>query len=73
MKKLTPEELAQLNLMRETISEMHGEVSDMYQSEVYEVTTWLGYTWTKIAVVLARYGFDMRTHPPTPPGEDTPF
>lgn len=73
MAGLTTEELAQLKLMKETISEMHGEVNDMDNFEVSDIKIWLGYTWTKIAVVLAKHGIEVMGDRPTLPRDDIPF
>lgn len=73
MARLSPEELAQLKLMKETIAEMYGEVNGMLMSEVYEVKTWMGYLWTKIKVVLVRHGVEEDVYPPTLPDDEHPF
>lgn len=73
MARLTPEQLVQLKLMKETLAEMHGEINDMPMSEVYEVSTWLGYLWTKIKVVLVRNGVEEDVYRPTLSDDNVPF
>ena len=71
--KLTPEELAQLNMIYDTLREMHNEVREMNKdNETWEASTWIAYTSVKVLTILARHGVN-HGHPPTLPDKKLPF
>lgn len=64
MARLTPEELAQLTLIKETLVEMYDEVADMFHPDTAELENKLIWARLKCQVILARHGQDIEYDPP---------
>lgn len=73
MKRLTPEEIEQIVLIKETLWEIQGELYDISPEATIGILDHLRMGIVKCNVLLALNGAEDKAYPPAPPGDDVPF